>query len=153
MNAMAHILVYLLEASVAAVVFYLIIKMLMSNETCLGYIRVLWLGAIVLSVAMPFLRIPLPASVQFKVDEMHENILGGITAGEMEFTAVQPVHLPPVVQPGLMAHPVFSPPGPRVLCRQHGAAQRGRCEGIPEIIDKEDCGSGFLHGRQQLQSQ
>ena len=94
--------------------------------------------------------VPLPASVQFKVDEMHENILGGITAGEMEFTAVQPVHLPPVVQPGLMAHPVLSPPGPRVLCRQHGAAQWGRCEGIPEIIDKEDCGAGFLHGRQQL---
>lgn len=91
MNAMAHILVYLLEASVAAVVFYLTIKMLMSNETCHGYIRVLWLGAIVLSVAMPFLRIPLPASVQFKVDKMHENILGGITAGEMEFTVAQPV--------------------------------------------------------------
>ncbi len=57
---MEAMLAYLLKVSVAAVLLYLFIRILMERETQHEYIRVLWLAAIVVPLVLPFIYVPVP---------------------------------------------------------------------------------------------
>ena len=57
---MEAMLAYLLKVSVSAILFYLFIRILMERETQHEYIRGLWIGAIVFSLVLPFIYVPVP---------------------------------------------------------------------------------------------
>ena len=57
---MEAMLAYLLKVSVSAILFYLFIRILMERETQHEYIRGLWIGAIVFSLVLPFVYVPVP---------------------------------------------------------------------------------------------
>lgn len=57
---MESLLIYLVKVSVSAILFYLFIRILMERETQHEYIRGLWTGAMVVSVLLPFIYVPVP---------------------------------------------------------------------------------------------
>ena len=79
---MEEMLAYLLKVSVAAVLFYLFIRILMERETQHEYIRGLWIGAIVLSMILPFIYVPVPDLFpeKAKAAESVNMIMSGVEA-------------------------------------------------------------------------
>ena len=57
---MENLLIFLLEASVAAILLYLCIRLLMERETQHEYVRFLWITAMLLTVILPFIQVPVP---------------------------------------------------------------------------------------------
>ena len=80
---MEAMLAYLLKVSVSAIFFYLFIRILMERETQHEYIRGLWIGAIVFSLVLPFIYVPVPDLFSEKV-EAAESMNIVMSGGEPE---------------------------------------------------------------------
>lgn len=80
---MEAMLAYLLKVSVSAILFYLFIRILMERETQHEYIRGLWVGAIVFSLVLPFIYVPVPDLFPEKA-EAAESVNIVMSGGEPE---------------------------------------------------------------------
>lgn len=88
---MEAMLAYLLKVSVSAILFYLFIRILMERETQHEYIRGLWIGAIVFSLVLPFIYVPVPDLFPEKV-EAAESINIVMSGGEPEMLRPEEMH-------------------------------------------------------------
>ena len=88
---MEAMLAYLLKVSVSAILFYLFIRILMERETQHEYIRGLWIGAIVFSLVLPFIYVPVPDLFPEKV-EAAESMNIVMSGGEPEMLRPEEMH-------------------------------------------------------------
>lgn len=92
---METLLVYLLKASVAAILFYLFIRILMERETQHEYIRGLWIAAVVVSMVLPFIYVPVPDIFPPR-EETVESINMVLSPDDVEAGAVQVAQQEPI---------------------------------------------------------